>query len=610
MELTSALNTVFSEREKFVIIGLTGRTGSGCSTVAEVLSQETFENFNPPSAVEDAKEDEIAARKYKITYKYLQNNWGKFYHIKVRDVICSFVLESDFNNFIANYCSLIDEDQNTVSEKIENSLKEKFNLFNSKITEIKTVLERSEIDSIKNLVDDEIYNFCNTLIPDFTSELKNALENIKKGSYTQFFQQSANNIRRSGEAYSDKFNPRNIHKLSQRVNSIIKLLRIRNEKLNKRTLICIDSIRNPFEAVFFRDRYPSFYLISISTKNLDREKRLSELDLSASSIRIIDSKESPKKTKNEEIFYSQNIQKCIEISDIHIFNKQDEEKRFRALKIELVKYLSLIMHPGIITPSKSERCMQIAYTSRLNSGCISRQVGAVVTDKNYSIKAVGWNDTAYGQIPCSLRNVSDLVKGSDAEAFSEYEKKDNDFQKIVSKVYEPNKNEELLCGKPFCFCFKDIKNFLDDEKNQVHTRALHAEENAFLQLSKYGGIGIENGILFSTASPCELCSKKAYQLGIKKIYYVDPYPGIAEDQILKIGKDATRPNLILFTGAVGRSYEKLYSPVIPYKEEIEMLLNLDMKNSKSEQDIKTKIKKLEDEARKLKEELSRRGSYS
>jgi len=33
--------------------------------------------------------------------------------------------------------------------------------------------------------------------------------------------------------------------------------------------------------------------------------------------------------------------------------------------------------------------MQLAYTAKYNSGCISRQVGAAVTDESYSIKAIG-----------------------------------------------------------------------------------------------------------------------------------------------------------------------------------------------------------------------------
>jgi dCMP deaminase len=88
--------------------------------------------------------------------------------------------------------------------------------------------------------------------------------------------------------------------------------------------------------------------------------------------------------------------------------------------------------------------------------------------------------------------------------------------------------------------------------------------------SKYGGQGIEGGILFTTASPCELCSKKAYQLGILKIYYIDPYPGIASKHILSCGEN--QPQLQLFTGAIGRAYVQIYQPLVPFKDELEILM--------------------------------------
>jgi tRNA(Arg) A34 adenosine deaminase TadA len=110
------------------------------------------------------------------------------------------------------------------------------------------------------------------------------------------------------------------------------------------------------------------------------------------------------------------------------------------------------------------------------------------------------------------------------------------------------------------------------EDNQVHTRSLHAEENAFLQLAKYGGDGIEGGNLYTTASPCELCAKKAFQLGIKNIFYIDPYPGISLEHILKSGAKSSRPVVELFQGAVGQAYHRLYDPVLPYKDELKALI--------------------------------------
>ena len=130
-----------------------------------------------------------------------------------------------------------------------------------------------------------------------------------------------------------------------------------------------------------------------------------------------------------------------------------------------------------------------------------------------------------------------------------------------------------LNGRIHSFCFKKAFNNLKEDKNQVYTRALHAEENAFLQLAKYNSGGIKDGYLFTSASPCELCSKKAYQLGIKKIYYIDPYPGISDNHVLKFGKGNNDPELNLFFGAIGKAYINLYMQYIPIKDELETLLS-------------------------------------
>ena len=250
-------------------------------------------------------------------------------------------------------------------------------------------------------------------------------------------------------------------------------------------------------------------------------------------------------------------------------------------------------------PTAVERCMQLASSAKLNSGCISRQVGAVVTDKNFSVKAIGWNSSPQGQVPCILRSANDLICGSDEGAYSTYEKNNDSFRKVLIDKYEKHRSSSLLNGRNLSFCFKDLKNEVDKEKNQVHTRFLHAEENAFLQITKYGGQKLDGGILFTTASPCELCSKKAYQLGIQKIFYIDPYPGIANEHTLSIGENS--PSLTLFRGVIGESYHKLYSPIMPYKDELETLLNFPKLGNRKD----SKIKELESKNSKLKEEVIR-----
>lgn len=197
---------------------------------------------------------------------------------------------------------------------------------------------------------------------------------------------------------------------------------------------------------------------------------------------------------------------------------------------------------------------------------------------NYSVKAIGWNEVPQGQTPCSLRSLKELVAEDSENVYSDYEKVGGNYDgksfkaKVKETLLDTYEVEELffnnLDGHNCPYCFKDFHNSFEGKDNQVHTRSLHAEENAMLQISKYGGQPLNGGILFTTASPCELCSKKAFQLGIKKVFYIDHYPGIAKEQILTAGNNKeSNPRLFMFQGAVGRGYFKLYEPYMSIKDE-------------------------------------------
>ena len=118
-------------------------------------------------------------------------------------------------------------------------------------------------------------------------------------------------------------------------------------------------------------------------------------------------------------------------------------------------------------------------------------------------------------MPCNLRCIDDYCKNKDRETYSAFELEDDQFQKAMRKINDSMQDIDLD-GVSFSYCFKDIYNGIKRKDNQVFTRALHAEENAFLQLSKNGGQGIKGGKLFTTASPCELCAKKRISLASKR----------------------------------------------------------------------------------------------
>lgn len=612
MDKAEAIKSLYNQRDKFILIGLTGRTGSGCSTVADILSNEEIKQLDLRS-YKTCDYNSSDERKYSIIYRFMKEGekWKKFDVIEASSIIFSFVLQDTYGKLFA----YIDR----ISQKVEIKEAEKLK---SKIANIFLKQEISDVSSIKNEIIDEklkqwietmdsndkyieslensnlselqemIDYFAHNLLEkkkEFNDAIKNisveeVIQNEQSGNekkiynlYSYFMQLIGNNIRSSGEYDNDEEKAGKEITIAERINQVVKMINRKEELTHpnrERTRICIDALRNSFEIQYFRDRYRAFYSFAINTEDEFRQNRLG---MNRKELESLDSIEYPGK---DGIFYHQNVAACLEISDIYLYNPNIQNHKYFELTEQLLKYIALILQPGLVAPTHLERCMQLAFNAKYNSGCLSRQVGAVVTGKDFSVRSVGWNDVPKGQVPCNLRCVEDYCRNKDDESFSDFELQDVLFDKTmleINKSLQKNEIKEKKQGKCYSYCFKDIYNGITGKSNQVHTRALHAEENAFLQISKYGGAKLQGGKLFTTASPCELCSKKAYQLGIEEIYYIDPYPGISKSHILSFGKSGN-PQMIFFQGAIGNAYISLYAPRMPYKDEITLVTGVSAKD--------------------------------
>lgn len=584
------INQIYNLRCNFIVIGLTGRTGSGCSTVAKILAEKDILKLK--SCYQDFNSGNIDnnVRKNRIVYYFISKNWKPFTVIKASDVIFYYALMLSFEKFVE---ALIDagtlENEKGKLEKVAidtairealQKLKDKFELLSEKVKQCNEYLEKKQYKGDDNQIG-EYKNLILVDIPSFRTSLSDVLLYTTKKVLGKELQNWGNNIRKYNSIVAlPNLSVKSPSCLAHKINQFIKMFRAQDKFKNRPTLITIDALRNPYEILYFRERYSAFYSVSVNTEERIRMEHLAQKGFRINEIQDIDDEEKGKKDLDLS-FEKIDIDKCIELSDIHITNGDKKRDGNRPLVNQLFTYVSLILHPGLVPPSSLERCMQIAYTAKLNSGCLSRQVGAAVTNEYYSVKSIGWNTVAEGQTPCSLRNIYDLIRKEDGNAFSNYEKSNDKFtsyvDKLVGKYNEVNSIDKLN-GLTISYCFKDIHTTIIPKQkgNQVHTRSLHAEENAFLQLAKYGNVGIKGGKLFTTASCCELCAKKAYQLGIKEIYYIDAYPGISKAHILECGDN--QPQMILFTGAVGRAYINLYNPFVPLKDEIEAITGINVKN--------------------------------
>jgi dCMP deaminase len=585
-------------RSEFIIIGVTGALGSGCTSSATFISDvNTKEKVNNILVCDNKNEFDMEKRKLeRVKYFYEKNEWHDFFHIRVSDLLFLMLIEE-----IQDYKSLPKVNDFFHYENPDTSI----DIFNNEDTfqEIKTLSNRfiTAIKEYKQYLEQDIKDILSK-----TNEYIN--NNIKKSDsvYTNLFQAIGKNIRTNGSIYKEQknilkntlelkeeFKDLNIFVIAEIIRITIKLIRIENK--DKKDFFVIDALRNGYEIEFFRNRYQSFYLFSIMASENTRKDRI----LNSFKLNIDELKNIKKFETNSDTVESQAINTCIGKGDIFINNDSADSSKSK-LYLQLIKYIALIRKPGLFTPNDDERFMQVAFTARYNSGCISRQVGAAVVGEDGYLRGFGWNDVPEKHIPCLYRTPQQLISCSQNIIFSEYERSDkfynyikNEFENSYKKFlpfcfkdhqsqielsekaedirYEINPNGEN-CSK-FTIDKEDIKKILEKAsfKNPTRERALHAEENAFLQISKSGGESVVNGTLYSTDSPCQLCSKKSMQLKIKRVVYIDAYPDISIEHTLKAGEKSNWPIFDMFSGAIGSAYFKLFVPIIGRKEEIKQL---------------------------------------
>lgn len=636
-----SLDNFYKLRRNFIILGLTGKMRSGSDKIVEILTQTNLnqeqskflndfsENYKGVSYSESRK-----IRRINDFYNY-KDNWIKFEVIEYRSVVLLFLLNhcydesvEKFSNNLANWIIELGSYKNFeyprfasekglaigstsfIKKEFKNEFKNNVHLITVQLSEV------SLLDNLK-VADDFFFsepfqNFTKIIfskLDSFSPYLRYRLIHITTYLLRRFGGLDIDTIRKD----SEEDGLEHIYTIADVINRLIKIHRSAKPKNKKFAHVIIDRLKNSYELMYFKEKYSGFYMIGANADEKIRVKRIQE---KFNHFQHLDNlRENEKLTRNlDEVEYKVagfkkgkferfDVENCLQKVDYHTYlsstsSLKEIEKEFldageiikkgkldrtnkyyvyQPFLIQVLRLIASIQQPGVIQPNYVERIMQIAHLAKLNSGCISRQVGAVVTDSHFSVKGIGWNEVPEGQTPCSLRDIRDLVDNRN-KGFSKLETGDTEhvyddnesFKTKIINDYQKNSAElnTNLKGRSCSFCFKTFHNTYEGKENQVHTRSLHAEENAMLQVSKYGGQGLEKGNLFTTASPCELCSKKAFQLGIKNIFYIDLYPGISKDHILEGGSNTYRnPNLYQYQGAIGRGYQKLYKPFMSIKDE-------------------------------------------
>lgn len=93
------IDTFLDSKKDFIILGLCGKTGSGSTTIAQIL-QTPFDRLNLPQPG-DAVGDMQEAAEYRILYTYAQKHWRSFFRIKSSALITAHILKKCPGDFCA-----------------------------------------------------------------------------------------------------------------------------------------------------------------------------------------------------------------------------------------------------------------------------------------------------------------------------------------------------------------------------------------------------------------------------------------------------------------------------------------------------------------------------
>ena len=404
------------------------------------------------------------------------------------------------------------------------------------------------------------------MLTDITN-IKNEL--FKFSETKKLFQDAGDNIRLTGNPFlKSPINSCARPTLAIEANKIIKYIRSKND--NKINYFVVNSFRNPSEVQFFRERYSSFYLCSLYASKAFRKKRLgNNFDEN------LDDRDAGKHNRPEEL-NKQDVPRCALLSDYAITTEKGKKHYER----EIVRFLTLIDFPGIIPPRNDEELMNLAYSLSLKSTCLSRQVGAVITNSEGFVTAAGWNAVGSGQLGCSLVTLDDYKKFSKENySLSNWSEHIGKFED--NEIFASLKDDDHFCFKDLeskYFLQRKIRKIFNENskeyeklKNELsvkrleYARSLHAEENAILQAARFGGTGIAGGTIYTTTYPCELCSKKIYQAQLSRIVYTEPYPDSLSETIFL--KDGVRQiSIEQFEGVKSPSFFRLFKPAMDLKE--------------------------------------------
>ena len=258
------------------------------------------------------------------------------------------------------------------------------------------------------------------------------------------------------------------------------LARLTLKKIDPNRNYVVDSIRNPVEVQALKQA-GDFLLLNIEAppevrfdriRSRKREQDPQTLD------EFLQVEQAERQSKSQ---HKQSIEDCQSMADYTIVN----DGTVQDLHKKVIDLVSSVLRNNK-RPDWDQYFMSIAQVVASRSNCVKRKVAAVVV-KDKRIISTGYNGTPRGTTNCNEGGC-------------------------------PRCNQLATSGTGLeeCFCS-------------------HGEENAITQAA-YHGTSLKGSSLYSTFSPCLLCTKMIINAGIQEVIFNHDYP--LGETSLKLLKEA------------------------------------------------------------------------
>lgn len=280
------------------------------------------------------------------------------------------------------------------------------------------------------------------------------------------------------------------------------------------TAFIISSLKHPCEVLKLREIYPNnFFLFAINENEESRLQNLNNKNIGSDDAKVLINRDADEKHE-----YGQHTRGVFEMADFHL--TLNSKATSPDIGIQISRILDLIFGNPYITPTFDEYAMFLAYASGLRSSDLSRQVGAVISNKNQEIISTGANEVPMyggGQYWPHPKTYKDAENGRDYTRG--YDANKREHHNLINNIadsydYKSNEDKQEFLNRLINSPIKYLTEF---------SRAVHAEMSAIIACARTG-VSLNDATLYCSTFPCHNCAKHIIGAGIKRVVYIEPYP--------------------------------------------------------------------------------------